>query len=88
MSDQIIETEGRPTLYDPPVEKVLRYGSTCVIGRLREGVILKSPRCRWWKVSDTVASAYVKIVKKSFSVEQQILEIVGEHPRIIRYSTS
>jgi len=86
MLDQTIETEDRPTLYHPPVEKVLSCGSTCVIGRLRKGVILKSPRCHRWKASDTVASAYVQIVKKSFSVEQQILEIIGEHPRITRYS--
>jgi hypothetical protein len=88
MSNQIIKTEGRPTVYDPHIGKILRYGSTCVIRRLREGVILKSPRWRWWEPSDTIASASIKIVKRSFSVEQQILEILGEHPRIIRYSIS
>lgn len=77
-----------PVVYSPTVEKVLNYGSTSVIGRLKAGVVLKSPRYSWW--SSPAAEAYdsVKHIRHSFSVEEQILGILGEHPRIIKYRLS
>lgn len=77
-----------PVVYSPTVEEVLNYGSTSVIGRLKPGVVLKSPRYSWW--SSPAAEAYdsVKHIRHSFSVEEQILGVLGEHPRIIKYRLS
>jgi hypothetical protein len=47
-------------------------GSTAVVFRLRRGVVLKSPKEKFE-------------VEHNFAVERQILEILGEHPRIIKY---
>ncbi len=77
-------------LYEPEIVKVLHYGSTSMIGRLRAGIVLKSPRYSWWDLQKTSSDdqAHVARIRHHFSVEQQILEILGEHPRIIKYGIS
>jgi len=47
-------------------------GSTAVVFRLQRGVVLKSPKEKFE-------------VEHNFTVERQILKILGEHPRIIKY---
>lgn len=33
-----------PVIYRPTINKILNYGSTSIIGYLKPGIILKSPR--------------------------------------------
>jgi hypothetical protein len=74
--------------YSPNVEKVLTYGSTSIIGRLKPGVVLKSPRYSWWSSPAAEAHDSVKHIRHSFCVEERILRILGDHPRIIKYRQS
>jgi hypothetical protein len=77
-----------PVVYRPTVDKILNCGSTSIIGRLKPGVVLKSPRYSWWSCPAVEAHNSVKDIKHSFNVEEQILRILGEHPRIIKYRQS
>ena len=43
-SDEVLERE-----YNPTVEEILSYGSTSIIGRLKPGIVLKSPRFSGWE---------------------------------------
>ncbi|KAK2752496.1 hypothetical protein FQN54_008089 [Arachnomyces sp. PD_36] len=74
-----------PVAYDPPVKEVLNHGSTSVITRIKPGIVLKSPRYSWWHSPTAESHDSVKHIKHSFSVEEQILGILGEHPRIIKF---
>lgn len=60
-------------------------GSTSKFLQVRPGVILKYPvtfsqSCLCQTRSDEIA--------KNFDVERQILEALGEHPRIVRYNSN
>ena len=61
----------------------LRYeGSTSTFSRVRPGVIIKSPK-QVWKES----SSYNELTQKiayNFYVERQILQRLGNHPRIVK----
>jgi hypothetical protein len=71
--------------YSPNVEEVLGFGSTSIVGRLKPGVVLKSPRFSWWESTNSEVYDIVKRVKRNFSVEERILQILGPHPNVIRY---
>jgi hypothetical protein len=58
-------------------------GSTSRFCRIEPGVILKYP-IEVWKES----CAYQKLtdeITNNFSVERQILDLLGEHPRIVKF---
>ncbi|KAJ5550608.1 hypothetical protein N7535_001448 [Penicillium sp. DV-2018c] len=79
-----IETED-PVPYEPPLGEILGEGSTCRIARVAPGVIIKCPRFSWWH-SKTVANKwFVQDMKRSFEVEERLLQILGPHPRIIEF---
>ena len=73
-----------PVPYEPPFEEVKSKGSTAFVSKVKPGVVLKSPRYSWWHSSTGATHDLVKDIKKSFSVEEQIFELLGEHPRIVR----
>jgi hypothetical protein len=83
--DGISNKASERVFYKPPIGENLNIGSTSLIGRLRLGIVLKSPHYSWWH-SPTAAiyDSSVKAMKNSFAVEEQILSILGEHPRIIK----
>lgn len=58
-------------------------GSTSRFYRVRQGVLLKYPLEVWRE-----SSAYQKLtdeIANNLSVERQILDFLGEHPRIVRF---
>lgn len=59
---------------------MVNIGSTSIISRLKPGVVLKSPLV-------LEAHALAEDVKRSFIVEEKILGILGDHPRIMKYSS-
>nr|KMM68416.1 hypothetical protein CPAG_04743 [Coccidioides posadasii RMSCC 3488] len=74
--------------YDPLVKEVVDHGSTSIITRIKPGVVLKSPRYSWWHSPSAESHDSVRHIKHSFNVEEQILGILGDHPRIIQYGSS
>ena len=57
-------------------------GSTSTFLRIQTGVVLKHPRQIWEQ-----SSAYQSLtdsITHEFSVERQILSVLGEHPRIVK----
>jgi hypothetical protein len=73
-----------PVAYDPLVKEVLDHGSTSIITRIKPGIVLKSPRYSWWHSPTAESHDSVRHIKHSFNVEEQILEILSDHPRIIK----
>ncbi|WEW59849.1 serine/threonine protein kinase [Emydomyces testavorans] len=71
--------------YNPPADQILGYGSTSIISRIKPGVVVKSPQFSWWHCPTAASHHFVQDIKHSFNVEEQILEILGENPRIIRF---
>jgi hypothetical protein len=58
----------------------VNIGSTSIILRLKPGVMLKSPRL-------VDSHSYAEGIKLSFVVEEKILKIPGDHPRIMKYGS-
>lgn len=77
-----IETEG-PVPYEPLLGEVLDEGSTSRIARVAPGVIIKCPRFSWWHSKTAADKWFIRDMKRSFEVEEQLLQILGLHPRII-----
>lgn len=77
-----------PVLYEPPFNEILGEGSTSLIGRVNPGVVIKCPRYSWWHSEAAENHPFVKDIKRNFEVEEQLLDILGMHPRIIRYASS
>ncbi|KAE8150252.1 kinase-like domain-containing protein [Aspergillus avenaceus] len=73
-----------PVPYEPHYDDPLSQGSTSLIARMRPGVVVKCPRYSWWH-SATATHPFVKDIKHNFEVEERLLNILGTHPRIIRY---
>ncbi|CZR52088.1 uncharacterized protein PAC_01965 [Phialocephala subalpina] len=71
--------------YNPCLDTILGRGSTSIIGRLRPHVVLKYPRFQWWNQQDGKAHKLADSIRHSFKVEEEILGILGSHPRIIRF---
>jgi hypothetical protein len=73
--------------YDPNLDEVLSQGSTSFIARTKPGIVVKYPRFKWWDSKAALAETHtlVKDIKRNFEVEECLLEIIGSHPRIIRY---
>ncbi|TVY13037.1 Serine/threonine-protein kinase HT1, partial [Lachnellula arida] len=71
--------------YNPCVATIVGRGSTSIIRRLRFHVVLKCPRLEWWNQQDGTAHESANSVRHSFKVEEEILGILGSHPRIIRF---
>lgn len=74
----------RPREYNPCLDTILGHGLTSVIGRLRPHVILEYPQFPWWNQQDG-KDKFVDGIRHSFKVEEEILGILGSHPRIIRF---
>jgi len=72
-----------PVPYEPPLGEILGEGSTCHIARLAPGVVIKCPRFSWWHSKNAVDKWFVRDMKRSFEVEEGLLQILGLHPRII-----
>ncbi|KAJ0420583.1 hypothetical protein BJY00DRAFT_313001 [Aspergillus carlsbadensis] len=70
--------------YEPSLE-TLSQGSTSIIKRVKPGIVIKSPHFSWWDSETASTSTFVKDIKRSFDVEQQILRILGDHPRIVQF---
>lgn len=63
-------------------DKATFQGSTSEFYRIQEGVVLKSPAKVWEQ-----SSAYQQLtntIARNFLIERQILEALGDHPRIVR----
>lgn len=73
-----------PVLYEPPLKEILSQGSTSLIARVRLGVVVKCPRYSWWHSEAAETHSFVKDIKRSFEVEERLLDILGMHPRLIR----
>ncbi|CAG8318863.1 unnamed protein product [Penicillium nalgiovense] len=83
-----IEKEG-PVPYDPPLlDEILGEGSTSRIARVAPGVIIKCPRFSWWYSKAAVDKWFVRGMRRSFEVEERLLQILGQHPRIIESGIS
>lgn len=81
-------TSGRlPELkeYHPPVEEIIGHGSTCIVGRVKPGIVLKYPRYSWKDHSISEVHKFVQDIKHSFNVEIQILGILKQHANIINF---
>lgn len=72
-----------PVPYEPLPGEVLGEGSTSRIARLAPGVIIKYPRFSWWHSKTAADKWFVRDMKRSFKVEERLLQILGPHPRII-----
>jgi hypothetical protein len=71
------------TLYKPPhAEDLVQSGSTARIWRhsTHPGVVIKSPVKGWWESLEPEEPS----LQHKFSNEIQVLEILGEHPRIVQ----
>lgn len=71
--------------YEPLSNEPLSQGSTSLITRINPGVVVKCPRFSWWHSETADSNPFVKDIKRNFEVEEQLLDILGAHPRIIRY---
>jgi hypothetical protein len=80
----VLVESSSPVLYEPPFNEVLTQGSTCLIARVKPGVIIKCPRYSGWHSEVADKGTFVKDIKRSFEVEERLLEILGIHPRITR----
>ncbi|KAJ5726494.1 uncharacterized protein N7483_007851 [Penicillium malachiteum] len=74
-----------PILYEPHFTETLGQGSASLIARMRPGVVLKYPRYMWWHAEAMGRHPFVQDIKRSFQVEEKFLDLLGTHPRIIRY---
>lgn len=74
-----------PVLYEP-FNDILSQGSTSLIARVKPGIVIKYPRYSWWHSKAAISHPFVKDIKRSFEVEERLLDILGIHPRIIRYT--
>lgn len=85
--NQAVSSSGNanPVLYEP-LSEILSVGSTSLIARIKPGVVVKCPRYSWWHSTEAAnANSFVREIKHSFEVEERLLNILGTHPRIIRY---
>ncbi|KAL2820640.1 kinase-like domain-containing protein [Aspergillus granulosus] len=69
----------------PPTWEILSNGSTAFVTRIKDGLVLKSPRYSWWHLSAESRHDIVKSIRKSFEVEEQIFHILGSHPRVVKF---
>lgn len=69
--------------YEPLLGDILGEGSTSRIARVAPGVIIKCPRFSWWHSKTATDKWFVRDMKRSFEVEERLLQILGLHPRII-----
>lgn len=71
--------------YKPPVLAVLHHSQYAVVARLGHGVVLKYPRYAWWDHPDAEKTQRpFREAKTSFHVEEEILKVLGDHPRIVK----
>ncbi|KAL2859304.1 kinase-like domain-containing protein [Aspergillus pseudodeflectus] len=74
-----------PVPYEPLLGEILGEGSTSRIARVAPGVIIKYPRFSWWHSKTAADKWFVRDMKRSFEVEERLLQILGIHPRIIEF---
>jgi hypothetical protein len=72
-----------PVPHEPLLGEILGEGSTSRIARVAPGVIIKYPRFSWWHSKTAADKWFVRDMKRSFEVEERLLQILGIHPRII-----
>ncbi|KAI1643249.1 kinase-like protein, partial [Daldinia loculata] len=61
-----------------PILSECSMGSTSVLIRVQPGVVLKRPH-------DSINKDFAARIATCFAAEHQILEILGDHPRIVKY---
>jgi hypothetical protein len=83
----ITECPEKPVPYEPLLGEILGEGSTSRIARVAPGVIIKCPRFSWWHSKTRVDKWFIRDMKRSFEVEERLLQILGLHPRIIESVT-
>lgn len=77
-----VEDDG-PVPYEPLLGEILGEGSTSRIARVAPGVVIKCPRFSWWHSKTAADKWFVRDMKRSFEVEERLLQILGRHPRIV-----
>ncbi|KAJ5343116.1 uncharacterized protein N7506_002940 [Penicillium brevicompactum] len=84
--DEVVFPSINPDLVPyEPFNETLGQGSTSLIARIKPGVVIKYPRFSWWHSEAADSHALIKDIKRGFEVEERLLDILGAHPRIIRY---
>ncbi|KAF9773911.1 hypothetical protein IL306_008184, partial [Fusarium sp. DS 682] len=73
--------------YQPQeVVAIIHHSTNAIIGSLGDNVVLKYPRYAWWDFPDAEQKySAVRDAKASFFIEGKILELLGSHPRIVKY---
>jgi hypothetical protein len=60
------------------MEEVGSPGRTAIVYRVTEGIVVKTPR-------PTFSKALESEIDNAFIVEEQLLQRLGSHPRIVQY---
>ncbi|KAG5808352.1 hypothetical protein H9Q74_006366 [Fusarium xylarioides] len=72
--------------YRPPVVAIIHHSTNAIVGRLEDNIVLKYPRYAWWDFPDAKQKyRAVQDAKASFFVEGEILKVLGDHPRIVKF---
>ncbi|KAJ0127837.1 Uncharacterized protein HZ326_29062 [Fusarium oxysporum f. sp. albedinis] len=75
--------------YQPQeVVAIIHHSTNAIIGRLGDNIVLKYPRYAWWDFPDAEQKhRAVWDAKASFPIEGEVLKLLGDHPRIVKYET-
>ncbi|GKU08304.1 protein kinase protein [Fusarium langsethiae] len=73
--------------YQPQeVVAIIHHSTNAIIGKLGDNIVLKYPRYAWWDFPDAEQKhPAVQNAKASFLIEAEILELLGNHPRIVEF---
>ncbi|GAB0138420.1 hypothetical protein EsDP_00006655 [Epichloe bromicola] len=73
--------------YEPPqVIAIIHHSTNAIVGRLEGNIVLKYPRYAWWDFPDAEQKhRAVQEAKTSFLIEGEILKVLGDHPRIVKF---
>jgi hypothetical protein len=72
--------------YRPPVVAIIHHSTNAIVGRPEDNIVLKYPRYAWWDFPDAEQKyRAVQDAKASLFVEGEILKVLGDHPRIVKY---
>ncbi|KAF5019178.1 hypothetical protein F66182_8828 [Fusarium sp. NRRL 66182] len=68
------------------VVAILHHSTNAIVGRLGDDTVLKYPRYAWWDFPGAEQKYHlVQTAKASFLTEGEILTILGDHPRIVKF---
>ncbi|KAG7427706.1 putative serine/threonine-protein kinase [Fusarium oxysporum f. sp. raphani] len=73
--------------YQPQeVVAIIHHSTNAIIGRLGDNIVLKYPRYAWWDFPDAEQKhRAVRDAKASFLIEGEVLKLLGDHPRIVKF---